>query len=119
LLTDLPAQRNPSGFFDIQSKTAGDDNDVEMDRGSVKNGDMDSRGEPVFSSEKVKLCQYSGLPLCDDIEMDCAAAADGKLDTCVELSGDGSKMKAKVSIVRTRLRFQPFDFNTYKNGVKQ
>jgi hypothetical protein len=28
-------------------------------------------------------------------------------------------MKAKVSIVRTRLRFQPFDFNTYKNGVKQ
>ena len=33
--------------------------------------------------------------------MDRAAAAHGKLDTCVELSGDDNKMKAKVSIVRT------------------
>jgi len=45
--------------------------------------------------------------------MDCAAAAHGKLDTCVELSGDDNEMKAKVSIVRTRLwplRTDPFTF---------
>jgi len=35
--------------------------------------------------------------------MDCATAAHGKLDACVELSGDDNEMKAKVSIVRTRL----------------
>jgi uncharacterized repeat protein (TIGR03803 family) len=38
--------------------------------------------------------------------MDRAAAALGKLDACVELSGDDNEMKAKVSIVRTRLRLQ-------------
>ena len=36
-----------------------------------------------------------------DVEMDRAAAVHGKLDACVELSGNGSKMKSKVSIVRT------------------
>ena len=36
-----------------------------------------------------------------DVEMDCATAAHGKLDACVELSGDNNEMKAKVSIVRT------------------
>ena len=36
-----------------------------------------------------------------DVEMDRAAAAHGKLDTCVKLSGDDNEMKAKVSIVRT------------------
>ena len=36
-----------------------------------------------------------------DVEMDCAAVAHGKLDACVELSGDDNEMTAKVSIVRT------------------
>jgi hypothetical protein len=38
-----------------------------------------------------------------DIEMDHAAAVHGKLDPCVELSGEDNEMKAKVSIARTRL----------------
>jgi hypothetical protein len=33
--------------------------------------------------------------------MDCGAAAHGKLDACVELSGDEDEMNPKVSIVRT------------------
>jgi hypothetical protein len=39
---------------------AGADNDVEMDGGPVKDGDMDSRGQPALPPEKVNLCQYSG-----------------------------------------------------------
>ena len=42
---------------------AGDDNDVEMDGGPVKDGDMDPRGQPALPPEKMNLCQYSGLPL--------------------------------------------------------
>jgi hypothetical protein len=38
---------------------AGDDNDVEMDREPVKDGDMDPRGQPALPPEKVNLCQYS------------------------------------------------------------
>jgi hypothetical protein len=40
---------------------AGGDNDIEMDGGPVKDGDMDSRGQPALPPEKVNLCQYSGL----------------------------------------------------------
>jgi hypothetical protein len=40
---------------------SGNDNDVEMDGGSVKNGDMDARNQPALPSEKINLCQYSGL----------------------------------------------------------
>jgi len=36
--------------------------------------------------------------------MDRAAPANGKLDTCVELSGDDNEMKAKMSIVRIHSR---------------
>ena len=36
-----------------------------------------------------------------DVEVDCATAAHGKLDACVELSGDDNETKMKVSIVRT------------------
>jgi hypothetical protein len=36
----------------------GADNDVEMDGGPVKDGDMDSRGQPALPSEK--MCQYLG-----------------------------------------------------------
>ena len=36
-----------------------------------------------------------------DVEMDCATAAHGKLDACIELSGDDDEIKVKVSIVRT------------------
>jgi hypothetical protein len=32
-----------------------------MDRGSVKEGDMDPRSEPTLPSEELSLCQYSGL----------------------------------------------------------
>jgi hypothetical protein len=39
---------------------AGDDNDVEMDGGPVKDGDMDSRGQPALPPEKANLCQNSG-----------------------------------------------------------
>jgi hypothetical protein len=39
----------------------------------------------------------------NDVEMDGAAAAHGKLDAGVELSGDDNEMKAKVSIARARL----------------
>jgi hypothetical protein len=39
---------------------AGADNDVEMDGGPVKDGDMDSRNQPALPPEKVNLCQYSG-----------------------------------------------------------
>jgi hypothetical protein len=39
---------------------AGGDNDVEMDGGPVKDGDMDSRGQPALPPEKVNLCQQSG-----------------------------------------------------------
>jgi hypothetical protein len=39
--------------------------------------------------------------------MDCATVAHGKLDACVELSGDDIEMTAKVSIVRT----DTFTFN--------
>jgi hypothetical protein len=39
-----------------------------------------------------------------DVEMDRAAAANGKLDTCVELSGDDNEMKAKAPILRSRFR---------------
>ena len=35
--------------------------DIEMDSGTVKDGDMDTRDEPALSSKKVNLCQYSGL----------------------------------------------------------
>jgi hypothetical protein len=31
---------------------AGDDNDVKMDGGPVKDGDMDSRGQPALPPEK-------------------------------------------------------------------
>jgi hypothetical protein len=36
-----------------------------------------------------------------DVEMDCATAAHGKLDTYVEQCGDDDEMNPKVSIVRT------------------
>src|ERR1039458_6989241 len=39
---------------------AGADNDIEMDGGPVKDGDMDSRNQPALPPEKVNLCQYSG-----------------------------------------------------------
>jgi hypothetical protein len=39
---------------------AGDNNDVEMDGGSVKDGDMNSCGQPALPPEKVNLRQYSG-----------------------------------------------------------
>ena len=32
-----------------------------MDRGSVKDGDVDTRSEPALPSDEVSLCQYSGL----------------------------------------------------------
>ena len=38
----------------------GADNDVEMDGGPVKDGDVDSRGQPALPPEKANLCQYSG-----------------------------------------------------------
>ena len=38
--------------------------------------------------------------------MDRAAAAHGKLDTCIEPCGDDNEMKTEVSIVRT----DPFTF---------
>ena len=44
---------------------AGDNNDVEMDGGPVKDGDMDLCGQSVLPPEKVKkvkLCQYSDDP---------------------------------------------------------
>jgi hypothetical protein len=37
---------------------AGGDNDVEMDGGQVKDGDMDSRGQPALPPEEMNLCQY-------------------------------------------------------------
>ena len=45
---------------DREAIAAGDDNDVAMDRGSAKNGDM-SRDQPALPPEKVNLYQYSGL----------------------------------------------------------
>jgi len=39
---------------------AGGDNDVEMDGGTVKDGDMDSRGQPALPPEEKNLCQRSG-----------------------------------------------------------
>jgi hypothetical protein len=39
---------------------AGDDNDIEMDGGPVKNGDRDSCGQPALPPEAMNLCQYSG-----------------------------------------------------------
>ena len=44
---------------------AGGDNDVEMDGGPVKDGDMDSRDQPALPPEKANLCQYSGLTRSD------------------------------------------------------
>ena len=43
---------------------AGNDNDIEMDSGSVKDGDMDACDQPALPPEKVNLCQYSG-PVLD------------------------------------------------------
>jgi hypothetical protein len=37
-----------------------DNNDVEMNRGTVKDGDMDARDKPVFPIEEEGLCQYLG-----------------------------------------------------------
>jgi hypothetical protein len=45
-----------SGFTLI---AAGGDNDIEMDGGPVKDGNMDSRGQPALPSEKVNLCRRS------------------------------------------------------------
>ena len=55
------SERGPAEGEDRPAIAAGDDNDVEMDGGPVKNGDMDSRGQPALPSGKVKLCQYPGL----------------------------------------------------------
>ena len=40
---------------------AGDDNEIAMDRGSVKDGDLATRSEPALPSDELSLCQYSGL----------------------------------------------------------
>jgi hypothetical protein len=39
---------------------AGDDNDIEMDGGPVKDGDMGSRNQPALAPEKINLCQLPG-----------------------------------------------------------
>jgi hypothetical protein len=38
---------------------AGADISIEMDGGPVKDGDMDSHGQPALPPGKVKLCLYS------------------------------------------------------------
>src|SRR6266446_3251659 len=45
----------------LNHSAPGDDDDITIDRGSVKDGDLDPRGEPALPSEELGLCQYSGL----------------------------------------------------------
>ena len=45
----------------LNHSAPGDDDDITMDRGSVKDGDLHPRGEPALPSEELGLCQYSGL----------------------------------------------------------
>jgi hypothetical protein len=40
---------------------AGDDNDIEMDSGTVKDGDVDPGNHQALPREEMNLCQYSGL----------------------------------------------------------
>ena len=44
----------------LNDSAPGDD-DITLDRGSVKDGDLEPRGEPALPSEELGLCQYSGL----------------------------------------------------------
>ena len=46
------SERGPAEGEDRPAIAAGDDNDVEMDGGPVKNGDMDSRGQPALHLKK-------------------------------------------------------------------
>jgi hypothetical protein len=39
----------------------GDDSDLEMDCGAVKNGNLDTRNQSALPRKKMNLCQYSGL----------------------------------------------------------
>src|SRR5438094_563514 len=39
----------------------GDDDDIEMDRGSIEDGDVDARNQSALSFEEIDLYQYSGL----------------------------------------------------------
>jgi len=50
------SKRGSEESGDRASIAAGDDHDLEMDRGSVKDGDLDPRDEPALSSEKLSLC---------------------------------------------------------------
>ena len=54
-------QKGTCGSEDRPAMASGNDNDVEMDGGPVKNGDMDSCNRPALPSEKVNSCQYPGL----------------------------------------------------------
>ena len=45
----------------LNHSAPGDDDDITMDRGSVKDGDLEPCGEPALPSEGLGLCQYSGL----------------------------------------------------------
>lgn len=56
-----PSERRSQESKDRPPVAAGDDNDVEMDRGTVKDGNMDACDEPALPLEEVNLCQYSGL----------------------------------------------------------
>ena len=37
--------------------------DIEMDRGSIEDGDVDARNQSPLSFAEIDLCQYSGLTL--------------------------------------------------------
>jgi hypothetical protein len=55
------SQRGPPETEDHAPVPAGDDDDVAMDCGPVKDGGMDPREQPALPCEEVTLCQYPGL----------------------------------------------------------
>jgi hypothetical protein len=59
--------------------------------------------DAAFSVVQKLRCDLVAAGGANDVEMDGAAAAHGKLDAGVELSGDDNEMKAKVSKARARL----------------
>jgi hypothetical protein len=48
--------RSAGAVQNLAAVAAGDDDDLEMNRGPVKDGDMDARGQPALPPEKVNLC---------------------------------------------------------------
>jgi hypothetical protein len=61
-----PSERNDAEPKSGPAIAAGDDNDIEMDGGPVKNGDRDSCGQPALPPEAMNLCQYSD-PFTGDV----------------------------------------------------